>query len=209
MTFPTVLRIASLLVALLAATGGCFAGGGQDPAAYLHGSVETIPDETRGVILFHHNDGIHFRYAGSEYVIPYDQILDFEWERRPKGAGAGSGLAKAGRTLMPFFFHRKTFLTVDYCPSAGQGYEYAVFVVPEELRAEANSLLERWASLNAARPMVQAKVDPEEDDWWGNVYFKTRRNRHLWPSEQKQAGPGQRSAEETTNQEPVELAVRE
>ena len=184
MTWKTVLCLGAISATILFSQGTCLAVDAHQSSAYIDGTVTMIPVNTQGTLELANPESLEFRYGDSGYAIPYEQITGFRLGKPHSGgftSHVAGGASRLGRTVLPMFFSNKKYLTVEFRADDATKTQRAVFRVPDDVASAAVPVLKEKASANRAA----AKAD-NPDDWWGNRYWKTNRNRHLWPSGQEQ-----------------------
>ena len=167
-----------LLSALLVSSS--FAGTGA-PAEYVSGTVKTIPANTNGALDA--GSELTFRYGKSVFTLPYEKITNTEitepsahhlWKVPvPKVVGRGERL-----------------LNISY--RDGGDSRLVTF------KGSANALKEVVDTIDAHRKESQAlsftprpPAKPVVEDWWGDKYWRTTRNKNKWPEiPQDNAAPG-------------------
>ncbi len=170
-------------------------------ATYLDGTIKDIPWNTSGKINLTDPSAFHFEYGDMKYSIPAGRIQGYRWEREVIGGfgeQVSQGMNKVGRAILPMFYNDSKFLTVRFRNSDDTATDRIVFAVPRELEKAADPLLAAWVRRNLASPVAAASIS-EADAWWGNRYWRTNRNRHLWT-----ARPDAQPAEK-----PMDLAARD
>ena len=159
--------------------------GSSDTATYTGGSVKSIPLNLIGTLDVSDRGELRFDYGTGTYKLPCTQITS-----------TATTQDEARRFLHRFKLpsvapgRKKETLTVNYKDAAGVNG-----TLNFELTAmQASALLETIA-IKKATP-ESAAFGKNGDDWWGDKYWKTPRNRSEWegganPAEQTaQAIPG-------------------
>jgi hypothetical protein len=154
------------------------AGFGAPPpneAQYMYGTVKTIPTNTVGSLNLTDPSELQFHYGDLTYRLAYGSIKSF----RLSGAKSlPRAIAHVPIPKLPFhsreqvldvsFFEKSgTVGTVSFQLS-GKNLSSAEWVLGERIRQN------KEAAQNAGRPKL-----PES--WWGDTYWKTNRNRPVWP----------------------------
>jgi hypothetical protein len=201
MTHQLLARVAAVVV--LAVLPAYFASAGEpwSEATYLDGTIKDIPLNTSGKLNLTDPSALHFEYGGMDYAIPAGRIVGYRWDREVIGGfgeQVSEGVSKVGRAVLPMFFKDGKFLTVRFRNADDTATEIVVFSVPKELEPAADPLFATWVKKNLAVPAAAAAIN-EHDTWWGNRYWRTNRNRHLWAASEK-SQPAEK---------PVDLAARE
>ena len=143
--------------------------GSTDTATYVGGSVKTIPIDLVGVLDVSDKGELRFDYGTATYKLPCTEIT--------------STAITQGETR--HIFHRipvpsvmpnrkKETLTINYKDAAG-----ANGTLNFELTASQASTLLEIIEIKKATPAT-ATSGVSGDDWWGDKYWKTTRNRADW-----------------------------
>ena len=168
----------SALAALLV-SGNMFAGTGA-PAEYVSGTVKTIPANASGSLDA--GSELTFHYGKSVFAVPYNKITDTQitepsghhvWKVPvPKVVGRGERL-----------------LNITY--REGDSSRMATF------KGSASSLKEVADAIDGHRKDQQAlsfaprpAAKPVVEDWWGDKYWRTTRNKNKWPEIPQDNAPG-------------------
>jgi len=181
MTLKTISRIAMIFTVGILGVAICVAEAPEESAAFVEGSVPAIPPAATGALDLGDSQNLHFRYGDSQFSIPADQITGYKWHKRGNGGFGESvtdGADAVGRTLLPMFFDKTKYLTINFKPSDRMGVEEVVFEVRNGVKKEADPVLKSWVATNKQR--AARRSSPE---WWGDRYYKTSRNRHIWENE--------------------------
>jgi hypothetical protein len=143
--------------------------GSTDTATYVGGSVKSIPIDLVGVLDVSDKGELRFDYGTATYKLPCTQIT--------------STAITQGETR--HIFHRipvpnvmpnrkKETLTINYKDAAG-----ANGTLNFELASSQASMLLEIIAIKKATPAITAS-GVSGDDWWGDKYWKTTRNRADW-----------------------------
>jgi len=143
--------------------------GSSDTATYVGGSVKTIPIDLVGVLDVSDKGELRFDYGTATYKLPCTQIT--------------STSITQGETR--HIFHRipvpnvmpnrkKETLTINYKDAAG-----ANGTLNFDLTSSQASMLLEIIAIKKATPATAAS-GVSGDDWWGDKYWKTTRNRADW-----------------------------
>ena len=187
-------RITTLgAICALLLSGLCLAE--SSAVEYVDGTVLDIPSGTLGTLDLTDPEAFHFRYGSLTYSVPYGRISGYYSGRESDGVGSriAGGAAKVGKTVLPMFFSKKKYLTIDFAGENNTGSQRMVLRLSAD---EANATL----PVLEAATVAQAATDSSgyaDTKWWGNRVWKTKRNRHLWP----------KTSPETDTQEQVEVAA--
>jgi hypothetical protein len=159
--------------------------GSSDTATYVGGSVKSIPLNLIGTLDVSERGDLRFDYGTGTYKLPCTQITS-----------TATTQDEARRILHRFKVpsiapgRKKETLTVNYKDAAGVNGTLNF----ELTAAQASALLETIAIKKAAPDT--AAFGKNDEDWWGDKYWKTNRNRNEWEgganaaSQTAQAVPG-------------------
>lgn len=161
----------------------------SDTVEYVGGTVKSIPVNTEGVFHFEDAKEFRFTYDGSMFKLPYDQITSTDIEK-----------AEVRRiwhvlpAMSPVASRRRQTLVINYTDAAG---------APGTLNFElmAYRATEAQETLAAKRSPVAAAVPGTE--WWGDRFWKTKRNQAAWDA---QAAQNALAAQNAQNAAPVQPA---
>jgi hypothetical protein len=138
-----------------------------DTAEYVGGTVKSIPMNTTGFLNLDDTKVMKFNYGPAAYKLPYEQITGTEVTK-------GDTRHVLKRVPVPSFFGRKKeTLTISYKDAEG---------VTGKLSFEVSA---RIAS-NVQTTIAELKALPEaaaanlSNEWWGDKYWKTVRNKSTW-----------------------------
>jgi hypothetical protein len=143
---------------------------------YVGGTVKTIPANTVGTLNLDDARQLRFIYNGSVFALPYEQITTTDIA---KGEGHHILRKIPVPSLNPG--KRKDTLTIAYKdPSGATG--------------TLNFLLTATQASDASDEIAIKKVSPaviltanQNEEWWGDKYWKTNRNKGAWSSGNAQA----------------------
>jgi hypothetical protein len=151
-------------------------------AQYVGGTVKSIPVNSEGALDFSDAKQFRFNYNGSVYQLPYEQIT---------GTDIESAEVRHMLHVIPeeslLFSHRKRTLVINYTDSKG---------VPGSLNFElmAYRAVAAKETIATKKAPVLAGASLGSTEWWGDVYWKTKRNQAAWDA---------RAAENAQNAENV------
>jgi hypothetical protein len=151
--------------------------GSIDKASYVTGTVADIPRNAQGTLDLDDSDQLHFKYGETSFKLPYTRITGFEFENKAvRELDPGFGRAKVWALLAKKKSEVLTVMFQDEQDRKG----VLVLELPKGTAELATPVL-------AARTGKAQGIQPgsEEDAWWGNRYWRTNRNRHLWSEGQK------------------------
>lgn len=150
---------------------------------YVGGTVKSIPVNSNGKFSFEDAKEFRFTYNGSVFKLPYDQITGTDIEK-----------AEVRRVLhvfpamSPIASHRKQTLVINYTDAGG---------TPGTLNFELISYraIEAQETLAAKRsPITPAAAIAASNEWWGDKYWKTKRNQATWDAQATQNAIATQSA---------------
>ena len=156
--------------------------GYTDTAAYVSGSVKSIPINMIGSLDVTEKGELRFDYGAAVYKVPCSQITSTavtqDEARRILHRIPVPSLAP-GR--------KKQTLTINFKDASG-----ANATMNFELSAnQASAVLEDIAMVKAT-PQAASSLNQSKDDWWGDKYWKTNRNLPGWEGP---ANPGSQTAQ--------------
>lgn len=192
MNLPTIFRAGGMVAIAVLLQSPCLAEDNAASAAYVEGTVAAIPGNTPGTLELARSTGLRFQYGDSVYQIPADRVTGFHLGRKHHGVKSQvtAGVVKMGHTMLPMLFRNsKRYLRVDFQPKGSTSTQHVVFQVSKEVASAARPALEAWTAKNLA-VSTAGPVLSAEDTWWGNRYWKTKRNRHLWEAARKKSRAG-------------------
>ncbi len=192
MTLPKIFLVAGVIAGMILMQVPCLAGESTSSVSYVEGTVEAIPWNTPGTLNLGDKTQLQFQYGESTYAIPYSAITGYQLGRRNHGlkSHVAAGASKVGHTVLPMLFSNdKKYLTVDFKPEGTVANEHIVFQVPKQTALEAVPVLKSWTEKNLAAASG-AGAPAGDSTWWGDRYWKTTRNKHLWNTSAKQQTSG-------------------
>jgi hypothetical protein len=143
--------------------------GSSDTATYVGGSVKTIPIDLVGVLDVSDKGELRFDYGTATYKLPCTQITS-------TAITQGETRHIFRRIPVPNVMpnRKKETLTINYKDAAG-----ANGTLNFELASSQASMLLEIIAIKKATPAITASGQ-SGDDWWGDKYWKTTRNRADW-----------------------------
>ena len=171
----------------------------SDTVQYVGGTVKSIPVNSAGNISFEDAKQFRFLYNGSVFQLPYDQITSTSIEKADVRR-----VWHVFPAVSPIAAHRKQTLVINYTDATG-----AKGSVNFELTAyKAMDAQETIAAKKS--PITPASAAAASNEWWGDRYWKTTRNKPEWDaaSEKAQAAQasGAQSAQNAVTVQPGQLA---
>jgi hypothetical protein len=165
----------------------------SDTVEYVGGTVKSIPVNSAGVFHFEDAKEFGFTYNGSMFKLPYDQITTTEIEK-----------AEVRRVwhvlpaMSPIASRRKQTLVINYTDATGTAgtlnFELMAY------RAQ-----EAQETLAAKRSPVAAAVPGNE--WWGDRYWKTKRNQAVWDAQAAQNALAAEKAQSAAPAQPAQVGA--
>jgi len=144
---------------------------------------------TDGLLKLNDSTGLAFEFGDQSFRVAADQITSYKWAKELDGVGEhlSAAAAKVGRTLLPMAFHKERYLTVYFRRPGARHSDRLTFTVSKQLRKSADPVLAAWVQKNRSNPVMAGAFAEDNDAWWGNKYWKTNRNRHLWEARKAKA----------------------
>lgn len=155
-------------------------------AAYLGGTVKSIPAETTGTLDLSDPNDLIFSYPKGIYRLPFEQIKSFQWERaKPEGKRL------LGHVPVPRLPHLPWGKDEDVLNLSFRAHENSTGVLSfrvsgKDRPATGWALESRIEEPKSAPRTTGVRLT---QSWWGDRYWKTNRNAAAWPaSESETAG---------------------
>jgi hypothetical protein len=171
---------------VLAAVSPSVVRASSDTVQYVGGTVKSIPVNSTGTFNFDDAKEFRFIYNGAMYKLPYDQITSTEIEK--------AELRRVWRVfpaMSPIASHRQQTLVINYTDSTG-----ATGSVNFELPAyRAEDAQQTIASKKS--PISPAAAAAASNEWWGDKYWKTVRNKPAWDAAEAQSAQSAQTAAST------------
>jgi hypothetical protein len=142
-------------------------GGTPSAVEYVGGTVKSIPANSIGAFNFDDGTRMRFYYGGAAYEVPYDRIT-------------GTDVAKAeGHHIL----HKIPVHTFD--PRKRRETLSIHFKGEGDTAETLNFELAAAQADDARNTIAIKKAGPQnalanQNDWWGDKYWKTLRNRPAW-----------------------------
>lgn len=156
--------------------------GATEKVEYVGGTVQSIPANAAGSLNFDDSRDLQFHYSGSVYKLPYEQITGTDITR--------AELRRVHKIPVPSLMHTrwKDILTISYKDSTGT----AGTVKFEMPIAEAVDARQKIADRRA--PPGEVSATSIDNQWWGDQYWKTNRNKTTWDDKTRQANESAQTA---------------
>ncbi|HEV2688982.1 MAG TPA: hypothetical protein VGV35_10515 [Bryobacteraceae bacterium] len=139
---------------------------GADIAEYVGGTAKTIPANATGTLSANDARELQFNYGQSVYRLPYAQITGTELMQ-------GEGRHILHKIPVPSFGKRKETLAINYKDAAGAKGTLN-FQLSTRQAKDTSAAIDAWKTA----PQTATASDPNE--WWGDRYWKTNRNKSTW-----------------------------
>lgn len=142
---------------------------------YVGGTVEAIPVNSVGTFSFEDAKNFQFKYGSSVYKLPYAQITGTDISR--------AELRRVHRIPVPALTPSrwKDVLTISYKDSSGTAGTLK-FEMPTMSALEA-----RQQIADKTSPAGESAATTKDNQWWGDQYWKTLRNKSAWDAQDAQA----------------------
>ncbi len=177
--FASIAMAAGFSLALMAATA--------PDVEFVGGTTKLIPLNTFGTLDAATASGLHFRYGKSDFDVPYSRIV-----RTEVGETPGAHLWKVP---MPHLGKSTRLLTVTY-KEGESGTGMVTFRASTSTISAINSEIDDQRKAPSAAAASTKGVDKKAtgEEWWGDTYWRTNRNKAKWPNGQtadaQQSGGG-------------------
>jgi hypothetical protein len=176
---------------ILAAVPPAVVRAASDTVQYVGGTVKSIPVNTAGAFNFDDAKEFRFSYNGSMYRLPYDQITTTEIEKADVRR-----VMHVFPAVSPLASHRKQTLVINYTDSKG---------ATGSLNFELAAYKAQDAQETIAAKKSPAAASAESNDWWGDRFWKTRRNQAMWDARDAQNA---QNAQAAPPAQPGQLATK-
>jgi hypothetical protein len=197
------LAIRQVLISTLvfAAVPPCVVRAASDTVQYVGGTVKSIPVNSAGTFSFDDAKEFRFMYNGSVFKLPYDQITSTSIEKADVRR-----VLHVFPAMSPIAAHRKQTLVINYADSTG-----AAGSVNFELAAyKATDAQETIAAKRS--PITPAAAAAATNEWWGDKYWRTTRNKPEWDAaaaqiaQSAQSTPADQKAQNAAPAQPGQVA---
>ena len=150
-------------------------GASEKKVEYVGGTVQSIPANAVGSLNFEDPRDLQFTYSGSVYKLPYEQITNTDISR--------AELRRVHRIPVPSILPNrwKDTLTISYKDSTGTAGTVK-FVLPVAEATEARQMI-----ADRKAPPGETSATAQDNQWWGDKYWKTNRNKTTWDTQTRQA----------------------
>jgi hypothetical protein len=156
----------------------------SDTIQYVGGTVKSIPVNSTGTFNFDDAKEFRFSYDGSVFKLPYDQITGTDIEK--------ADIRRVWHVfpaVSPIASRRRQTLVINYTDAAG-----ATGALNFELMA--SHAEEAQETIAAKRsPLSSASMAAASNEWWGDKYWKTKRNQAVWDAQAAQIAQAAQAAQ--------------
>ena len=161
--------------------------GASTKVEYVGGTVQSIPANAVGSLNFDDTRDLQFNYSSSVYKLPYEQITSTDITR--------TELRRVHKIPVPALLPNrwKNTLTISYKDSAGTAGTVK-FVMPMVDATEARQKI----ADKKAPPGETSATTQENNQWWGDKYWKTNSNKAAWEADATTAAKPAPPAPSTT-----------
>lgn len=141
--------------------------GASSTVEYIGGTAKSIPLNASGSISVDDAKELSFNYGQSVYKIPYSQITG-------TNVAQGEGHRLLGKIPVPTMFpgRKKQTLAINFKDSAGAKGTLNFELTAREATAVRDGIAER-------QTVVAQAPHQDPQDWWGDKYWKTKRNQAM------------------------------
>ncbi len=151
---------------------------GADIAEYVSGSAKSIPVNATGSLSAGDAKELQFNYGQSVYKLPYAQITSTEIMQ-------GEGRHILHKIPVPSLFgKKKETLAINYKDASGANGTLNFELSAREAKATREAIAEWKATPQSAPATAQS------NEWWGDKYWKTTRNKGTWETGTTAVTPG-------------------
>ena len=150
---------------------------------FVGGTTKIIPLNTMGTLDAATTNGLHFRYGRGDFDLPYNRIIRTEIGETP-----GHHLWKVP---VPHLGKGTRLLTVTY-KEGESGTGMVTFRAATSTISAINSEIDdqkRAPAVATSTPTKSVDKKATGEDWWGDAYWRTNRNKSKWPGQTSEAQP--------------------
>jgi hypothetical protein len=156
----------------------------SDNVQYVGGTVKSIPVNSAGKFSFDDAKEFRFTYGGSVYKLPYDQITTTDIEKADIRR-----VLHVFPAISPIASHRRQTLVINYSDASGATGTLN-FELMSYLAVDAQETIAAKKS-----PISPAAAIAASNEWWGDRYWKTKRNQATWDTQATQNAIATRTAD--------------
>jgi hypothetical protein len=148
----------------------------SDSVQYVGGTVKSIPVNSAGTLNFEDAKEFRFNYNGSMYKLPYDQITSTDIERADVRR-----IWHVIPAISPIASRRRQTLVINYTDASG-----ATGSLNFELMAYRAVDAQETIAAKKSPTSPSASTGTASNEWWGDKYWKTKRNQAAWDAQAAQ-----------------------
>jgi len=167
----------------------------SETVQYVGGTVKSIPVNSNGTFSFDDAKVFRFEYNGSVYKLPYDQITSTSIEKADIRR-----VLHVFPAVSPIAAHRKQTLIINYLDSTGATGSLN-FELPAYRAEDAQQTIAAKKS-----PISPAAAAAASNEWWGDRYWKTLRNKPEWDAAEAAQNASAQNAQAAAPAQPGQLA---
>jgi hypothetical protein len=164
----------------------------SDTVQYVGGTIKSIPVNSTGAFHFEDAKEFRFTYGGSMYKLPYDQITSTSIEK--------ADIRRVWHVfpaMSPIADHRQQTLVINFTDATGA-------------TGTVNFELMQYRAVEA-QETIAAKKSPAaastlETAWWGDKFWKTKRNEPVWDAQAAQNALALQKAQAAASAQSGQLA---
>lgn len=149
--------------------------GADKPIAYVGGTVKTIPADATGTFDFDDTRELRFVFTGGFYAIPYEQITSTDVSKED------SSHHIFRKIPAPSWGRKKETLTIAFKDAAGTAGSLSFEVNDSQANIACDTI--------EAKKAFAAATEVPSNEWWGDRYWKTNRNKSTWDPQTASAPP--------------------
>jgi hypothetical protein len=154
----------------------------SDSVQYVGGTVKSVPVNSTGTFNFDDAKVFRFMYNGAVFQLPYDQITSTQIEKADVRR-----VWHVFPAMSPIASHRTQTLVINYTDSTG-----ATGSVNFELAAYRAEDAQQTIAAKKS-PISPAATAAASNEWWGDKYWKTPRNKPAWDAADAQSAQSAQS----------------
>jgi hypothetical protein len=156
----------------------------SESVQYVGGTVKSIPVNSGGALNFEDAKEFRFQYNGSMYKLPYDQITSTDIERADVRR-----VWHVFPAISPIASRRKQTLVINYTDASG-----ATGSLNFELMAYRAAEAQETIAAKKSPTSASTSTGTASSDWWGDKYWRTKRNQPAWDAQAAQNAQNSQSA---------------
>ena len=154
--------------------------GASHTVEYVGGTVKSIPVYSAGSLNLDDARELSFTYGQSVYKLPYEQITGTQITKSERG-----GHHLFGKIPVPSIpGKKKETLSISYKDPAGP-------IGNLNFELSAHQAAEAREAITGKKAAPKTAVASQPEEWWGDRYWKTNRNRVTWEGTAQTTPPAQ------------------